>query len=94
MTPHRIVSRLASSAQDNCFFGVPSVIDRVLAQYERNYSTVYTTAAQLRLPRESPELQLIAAAKLAGVPLADPCSAPSMAYLAHQRAAVAQRKYE
>eukprot|EP00966_Prymnesium_polylepis_P009196 212026-Prymnesium_polylepis.1 len=64
---------LTVTASDNCFFGPPSMLDRVLDVFDGRYAAVYAKTTATRLPHSRPELELVAAAKFAGVAFADPC---------------------
>ena len=64
---------LTVTANDNCFFGTPAVVDKVLAQFERRYAEVYGNMKRRQLPHDRPELQLTVAAWMAGAPLGNPC---------------------
>ena len=64
-------------ADDNCFFGSPAVIDRVLDQLHLNYSATYVRCLTIPngLASGRPERMLTTAGFMAGVHRTHPCTA-------------------
>ena len=64
---------LSVTANENCFFGEPAVLDRVLDQFDHHYPQVFRGMRQRGIPHSRPELQMTVAAGMAGVPMGHPC---------------------
>ena len=69
---------LSVVGNDNCFFGTPSVLDRIYAQFQpKKHAAVYkgmnSMELSFHLPHNRPELQLTVAARIEGIPLGLPC---------------------
>ena len=64
---------LSVTANENCFFGEPTVLDRVLGQFDHHYPQVFRGMRRHGIPHNRPELQMTVAAGMAGVPMGHPC---------------------
>jgi hypothetical protein len=67
---------LSVTANENCFFGEPAVLDSVLDQFDHHYPQVFRGMRRhygRSIPHDRPELQMTVAARMAGVPMGHPC---------------------
>ena len=78
---------LSVTANENCFFGEPAVLDRVLGQFDRHYPKVFRGMKRGGLPLTRPELQMTVAAEMAGVPMGHPCREEVLAHAVARRRA-------
>ena len=78
---------LSVTANENCFFGEPAVLDRVLGQFDHHYPKVFRGMKRRGLPLTRPELQMTVAAEMAGVPMGHPCREEVLARAVSRRRA-------